>query len=271
MGLKASIKSMGMAVLPRTTMELLSARSQKLIMDSERNDGRLAASKEFVRRFGRTVQAGPFQGLTYPETTIMRRNLVHKLLATYEHQLHEWLEIAINSNYKKIINIGSADGYYTVGLAKRCPDAEVIAFDTDAWARAATEEFANENNVNNVSVLSFCTSAWLNRNVSSGTLLLVDCEGAEAHLLDVNKAPALLAADIIVELHEHVVRDLSATLNGRFDATHEIQTLGDPSLDGQSIPQLEFLDPPMRDRVVSEGRMYQQKWQFIRRRSSVTI
>lgn len=266
--LKEIIKNTGMSLAPQFTMEILSARSQKLIMRLEAADGRVDASRQYAEKYGATVTEGPFVGMTYPAQTVSERNLINKFLGVYEDQLHPWIKEAIGYQPHKIINIGAADGYYTVGLAMQCPQSTVIAFDTDSWARHATKALASENHIDNVQVKSYCDTRWLEKNVDDGTLLLVDCEGGEEVLLDTRKAPRLAKASIIVELHEHVVPNLKNTITERFSHTHDIRSVPDRDRSTHQHKSLEFLTQAMRQRVLSEGRSWAQTWLYLVPKSS---
>jgi protein-L-isoaspartate O-methyltransferase len=54
-----------------------------------------------------------------------------KLLGAYEHSLHDVLLKPVSRQPDPIINVGCAEGYYAVGLARLLPDATVYAFDID--------------------------------------------------------------------------------------------------------------------------------------------
>lgn len=267
MPLKEIIKKAGMTIAPKMTMEILSARSQKLIMSLEAGDGRVDASRQYVEKHGPEVTKGPFVGMAYPSQTVLERNLINKLLGSYEDQLYPWIEDAIHRSPKKIINIGSADGFYTVGLAMRCPESTVIAFDTDNWARNSTMALARENNVDRVEVKSYCDTRWLENNVDEGTLLLVDCEGGEDMLLDRVAAPSLAKPSIIVELHEHVVPNLKKTIYERFEQSHDIEAVEDRDRSNDNYEELQFLSPETRARVISEGRSWNQTWLYMKPKS----
>lgn len=266
MSLKHMIRDLGMKIAPRTTMEILSARSQKLIMLIERREGRVEASKAYAAQFGAVVDSGPFKGMVYPDKTVEERNLINKFIGAYEKQLYPWLEEAAAKGPKKIVNIGSADGFYSVGLAMLCPDATVYSFDTDKWARNATSELAEVNGVKNVEVLGYCDDKWLKNNVTKGTLLLVDCEGAEMHLTDASKIPALLNADLVVELHEHVAPGVEAAIRDWYKDTHNISAVDDPRHTPDAFPQLDNVEESMRMSVLTEGRGVDQRWLYIERK-----
>lgn len=261
MSIKHTIRDFALAVAPNLTLQVLSWRSQRLIIARERETGRLAASNEFVHNEGPAVLAGPFKGLHYPEDTISRRNLVHKLLASYEDELHDFVEETLSKAHSMIVNVGSADGYYTVGYALRAADTPVIAFDTDPWARRATRALANLNRAHNVTVKSMCTPQWLGANLLEDSLILSDCEGYETVLLDPDVAPQLASATILVEIHEHNTPGAEDIIRRRFAETHEVSATTSRKKDPGEYDALLSVPEEMRAHVISEGRgSYVQNW-----------
>lgn len=269
MTVKETIKGIGRIVAPQLTTELLSWRSQRLIIKNEQASGRLDASRAFCERYGSIVRRGPFAGMRYPQFSVSSRNLIPKIVASYEDELHDWIEEAIKKEYPTIVNVGSADGYYSVGLAMRNPTSQVIAFDTDPWARKATAALALENNVSNIEVRSMCRTNWIQSSLPSGSLMLIDCEGFEIELLDVERAPRVLNSDVIVELHEHVVRGVGAKIRDRFSATHDVQMIQSRTKNPDDYPELESVANTMRARSISEGRNVTQWWSYLTRKIAI--
>jgi len=66
-----------------------------------------------------------------------------KLVGSYEAELHGVIEELIGRDYRTIIDIGSAEGYYVVGLARRCPAARIYAFDMDRLGRLRCANMAH--------------------------------------------------------------------------------------------------------------------------------
>lgn len=106
----------------------------------------LQIANTLLRLGGDRVRSGPFAGLAMPSTAA-EGCLAPKLLGTYESELHPVIEQVVARGYRTIVNIGSADGYYAVGLARRLPQAMVLAYDIDENAQAATRRLADSHGV----------------------------------------------------------------------------------------------------------------------------
>jgi hypothetical protein len=169
-----------------------------------------AITRDFVAWHGLTVSGGPFAGLTYPDASAT--SLVPKLLGVYERELHPAIEAAIAAAPDQIVNVGAADGYYAVGLARRCPAAAVVAYEADPGERELLARVAAANGVE----LRIEGVAERLPDLPSG-LLVIDCEGCERALLDPER---LGAATIVAELHDFVAP--TDDVIARFDRTHEV-------------------------------------------------
>ena len=69
------------------------------------------------------VRHGPFAGLQYPELTAVGSALYPKLLGSYQREIQGWIEEICAAGYSEIVDVGFAEGYYAVGLARRLPRA----------------------------------------------------------------------------------------------------------------------------------------------------
>jgi hypothetical protein len=166
------------------------------------------------------VQAGPFAGMRYLSYA-GSSGLLPKIIGCYEFELWEAVEESIARRPARLINIGSAEGYYAVGYALRLPRIEVHTFDVDARARRRLAHLARYNAIDRrVQSHSRCTHDHLQKLIVPASLIVCDCEGCEAHLLDLQQVPALRTADLLVELHVERVPDVAAIMRGRFSGTH---------------------------------------------------
>ena len=144
-----------------------------------------------VQQCGTTVQGGPFQGMEFVAQSAEGCH-VPKLLGCYESELHEHILAAAGRGYEAVINIGAAEGYYAVGLARLMPDVRVYAYDTNAAAHPVCQSLAERNGVaGRVVIGGVFRGEDFDRFAGQRTLVVCDIEGGETDLLDPRRYPAL--------------------------------------------------------------------------------
>ena len=219
-------------------------------------------TREYVERHGLEVRHGPLAGMSYlPGLEGTSGDLVAKLLGAYEAELHPVFERWVASGATRVIDVGSAEGYYAVGLAHAMPQATVYAYDIDPEARALCAQLASINAVTDrVVVEGECTPATLADHPEDGVLLLSDCEGYERTLLDPAAAPRLKRWTILVELHEFLDAGITDTLRTRFAGTHAIEVIDGTQRDGSAYPELSGVEPDARRALLSENRPGAMRW-----------
>ena len=152
------------------------------------------------------VLSGPFAGMTMlPEVSWGDGDLAPKLLGCYEAELHPTIAKAISRKPKNIIDVGCAEGYYAIGMARALPQSRIFAYDTNEAAQAICGRALAANHVGaRAEVGGTCTFDTLRDTISKDdrTLLFVDCEGGELALLDPEQVPGIQGCDVIVECHD---------------------------------------------------------------------
>ena len=172
------------------------------------------------RHYGGVVAAGPFAGMRLLDQA-SEGCLLPKLLGCYETPLAEHLIALAGGGIDCVLNIGCAEGYYAVGLARLIPQARIYAFDVDPQARDLCRRLAALNGVSDRVEIGACfTAADFQRFAGRRALVVCDIEGGELDLLDPAQAPALAGFSLIVELHDRPNRPVSPVLTERFAATH---------------------------------------------------
>jgi len=183
-----------------------------------------------LQQQGTVVMQGPLQGLDFLQQSAEGCHIA-KLLGCYEQPLQPFIEEAINAQYPTILNIGCAEGYYAVGMARRMMNTRVLAYDLNPTAQTTCAELAAKNGVTDrVEVGALFKPADFGAYAGQRVLVLCDIEGAEAELLNPQAAPALAGMDLIVESHECLKPGITQALIDRFKATHHITVVTD---DGQ--------------------------------------
>lgn len=176
----------------------------------------------YMAHQGQTIHAGPFAGMQYVEAAT-EGALMPRLLGTYESELHPHLAAFAAEGVECVIDVGCAEGYYAVGLARMMPQARIYAHDIDAAARQACAELAARNGVaERVEIGGAFQPADFERFAGRRVLVMVDAEGAELDILQPELSPALAAMSLIVETHDVYRPGALATIAGRFSPTHDI-------------------------------------------------
>jgi hypothetical protein len=241
------------AVAPRAAAALMSARARKHSHRLIEQWGYARLNEKLIAHLGTRVVEGPFEGMTLTPLA-SAEHLGPFLLGIYESELDPAWDQIFRRDYVQILDIGAKFGYYAIGLARRYPGAVVTAFDPDRWARRATREMVSANGLRNVHVRSYCSRAWLARNVRSPALIVSDCEGYEADLFVPEVTPALGGATLLIETHDGARPGITDRLERLFAASHTVRVIGSDAEHRASTRPLEFLAPDERRLAVHEIR-----------------
>lgn len=223
-------------------------------------------TRAFVRHFGAEVRDGPFAGTIYTRRGVaMAEDVVAKLLASYENELFPVLEEAISRRPRVIVNVGAGEGYYAIGLARRCLDAQVVAFEIDPLRQLWCEKMAGANEVSaRVKIRGACDPLELERSLASRPSLVVcDCEGAEADVINTAQTPSLGLALLIIEVHDFVDERIGPALETALAPTHALDWIlarprwRDDFPELAEVPGSGYMD---HDLAVNEFRPRQMRW-----------
>lgn len=190
---------------------------------------------DIMARSGSVIAHGPFAGMIYSNTATEGATAA-RLLGCYEASLVPIIEQIVARAYACVMDVGCAEGYYAVGLARRMPNTQILARDTEPKALLKCAALAQVNGVaGQISYGGAVAHSDFDICHKAKTLVICDIEGAEAQLLNPILAPGLRVADILVESHDCMIPNLSANLAQRFAASHDVQTLH-RSLDVGALP-----------------------------------
>lgn len=262
--MKSLAKRLLRAIAPKRFAALSSARSNRHGQRVLERHGVPLLARQFVAKYGAQVQSGPFAGMKYLDRAI-GSSFLPKLIGSYERELHEIIEKLLPNHYDCVIDVGSAEGYYAIGLAMKLPGhPTVYAFDTDKAAQELCQRLAQINAVSEkVLVSGYCDTDLLQNTIRGRTLLICDCEGYEVQLLDADLVPALSHTEILVELHDTPQTSVAHLLKQRFSASHHIQIVDTAARDAQHYPNLDFLESEQKQIALSEFRNGPQQWAYL--------
>jgi hypothetical protein len=217
----------------------------------------------FVRM---VVLSGPFAGLKYPTEVSHGSAFYPKLLGSYEAELHEALHQFCGRSYDGIVDIGFAEGYYLVGLARLFPTVKLWGFDISPQAHTLCRELARANGIDpaRLNLGDSADPASLRRAIKGRTLVICDCEGFEVELFAPRNEAIWERADLIIECHDFIHPEATASVRRQLERTHNIKLISstEPVLNKNLVSEdicVMFSEDELL-RLLNEGRPCQQYW-----------
>ncbi|QDU38821.1 hypothetical protein Mal4_31510 [Maioricimonas rarisocia] len=212
--------------------------------------------------YPRKVLQGPFRGLDLIDAAA-GMGLLPKVLGTYEREVWSSVESIVAARPDGVINVGAADGYYAVGLARRLPESQIVCFELNRYARHLLELQARRNdNAGRLTILGRCEPEGLAKSLADlrRPAVLCDCEGFEEELLDPERVPGLTRCRILVELHNSIRPDVDATIRERFAATHTVSHIEPAERSRSDLPSGVDLSDADVALALNEGRTDPTGW-----------
>ena len=212
------------------------------------------------------VAGGPFAGMNYGPSSFGSA-YIPKILGIYERELTPCIESSCAVRPDLIVDVGAAEGYYAVGLARRNPQARVIAFEAESRGREFLSDMVHRNDLaGRVEIRGLAEPHDLQAALAGAArpLVVCDVEGHEDSLLDPGAVTALLGATILVELHDFIKRGLGEEIEQRFAASHRVTRIWQEGRSGAEFPYptmfTRLLPQRYLDWSVSEWRPERMSW-----------
>ena len=208
---------------------------------------------------------GFFKGIKFDKIENVQAGIAQKLLGVYEVELKEHLESLSSNKYDFIINIGAAEGLYSIAFEKIWPDCPVYSFEEDYHTRELLRKMCTLNNCKNIVVLEqFNLSSLENIDSNKRGLIFSDCEGFEAKIFTVENLKKLRNCDLIIETHDHNAPGVTDALLRDLVHTHAPQekkllsfaeraTLVDDEV-------FKNLDPQLQQKMMDSSRNPLNRW-----------
>lgn len=213
-----------------------------------------------------SVLYGPFKGMTIsPNVCWGDGDTGSKLLGIYENELFDAIQEVVKTNPDVIVNYGCAEGYYGVGLGMLLPKSKIVFVDIEDKAIQVSRQNAELNQVKNAEYYNKGDQQMLETILSSAKnpFLLMDCEGAEDYLLDIEAVPSLKKTTILVEVHEFMSQGMTDRLVYKFNETHDLEGIvqGTKNYHVDPITLLGDLDKAI---INNENRPNTMNWIYMR-------
>ncbi len=248
MSLHSQIRQQAIAQLSARSDDQVSLKNALRLLSKWRS---VLIQNTLLQQQGTVVMQGPLQGLDFLPQSAEGCHIA-KLLGCYEQPLQPFTEQATQKKYATILNIGCAEGYYAVGIARRMPSTSVLAHDLNPKAQEVCADLAARNQVaDRVHISGLFTPADFAAFAGQHVLLMCDIEGAERELLSPEAAPALKGMDIIVESHDCMIPGITQLLIERFKGSHHITLVQDDGQRRLDKPPQWFLNLAHLDQLLA--------------------
>ena len=213
-----------------------------------------------------SVLYGPFKGMKIsPNVCWGDGDTGGKLLGIYENELFDSIQEVIETNPDVVVNYGCAEGYYGVGLGMLLPQSKIVFVDIEDKAIQVSRQNAELNQIKNAEYYNKGDQQMLETILSSAKnpFLLMDCEGAEDYLLDIEAVPSLKKTTILVEVHEFMSQGMTDRLIYKFNETHDLEGIvqGTKNYHVEPITLLGDLDKAI---INNENRPSTMNWIYMR-------
>ena len=136
------------------------------------------------------ILGGPFKGMNFLDQ-VSEGCYLPKLLGIYESELHPFINYIVENKPDTILNIGCAEGYYSVGMKRLLPQTQIFSFDTDVNAQNKSKILAEKNNVK-INIEGLFEIDFLEKLSGKNIFLICDIEGDEVKLFNPEKISLFL-------------------------------------------------------------------------------
>lgn len=219
------------------------------------------------QRFSGRVYSGEFAGMLVRRYGSWDADSISAfLLGSYEAHIQKKL-CSWGSAESIFIDIGSADGFFAVGLLRAGYASKSICFELSKDGQETIKLNAKINDVaEKLDVLGKATKQTLKKSLSdnarSRTLMLIDIEGGEYDLLDEETVELIKNCHVVLEIHE-IYAEQRAKLDGllaRLSEHFHLDFIDSIPIDVNAYPILDDLHEIDRLLAFCESRPKKMRW-----------
>ncbi|MGB7343557.1 MAG: class I SAM-dependent methyltransferase [Pirellulaceae bacterium] len=222
------------------------------------------------------VLSGPFAGLRYAESATVSCALWPMLMGTYESELRHCLDSIGKSNqYRRIVDVGFAEGFYLLGLGRMFQSADLVGFDLNEEAEGLCRANASINGIEEqrLKLHGGFDATTFRDELDDESLVVVDCEGFENDVIESLAPEDFQKADWLIETHDHLIEGTTQRMALAFEGTHDVVCLGTDDDESEKVALLpEFIrqqhNQYIQEALVAERRKAKQYWIFATRKAA---
>jgi hypothetical protein len=245
------------------SMLLMDQRGMSIAIHKKRK----LLSQELSAVMNNTIKYGPFAGMVFSHDHWWgNSDRGSMLLGIYEQEILNAI-MSAQKKYNVFIDLGAADGYYSIGSLISQKFKVSYAFEISIKGREVIQKNATLNNCSNkLHVFGEATKNFyksIPKKELDSAVILIDIEGAEFSLFDSELFRNLKKSIIFIEVHDWLYKDSKkkmTELTNNAKPFFKISTLTTASRDLSKFPELFDYEDSDRWLIASEGRPKLMSW-----------
>jgi len=206
---------------------------------------------------------GYFKGLKFGNLINLQAGIAQKLLGVYEVELVPELKSLESQKYDWVINIGAAEGLYSLAFAKKW-NVPVFSFEQDFSTRELLRKMVTLNNSPEARPLGEFNENHLKQLDLDRGLIFCDCEGYETTLFSEQYAHFVKKHDLVIETHDCFVNQAHEKVKRSLVSSHNLKDIDQVSLEDRCklVEDDFFSQLPMTTQVslLNEDRNPEIRW-----------
>ena len=245
------------------SMLLMDQRGMSIAIHKKRK----LLSQELSAVMNNTIKYGPFAGMIFSRDHWWgNSDRGAMLLGIYEQEILNAI-MSVQNKYNVFIDLGAADGYYSIGSLISQKFNVSYAFEISIKGREVIQKNATLNNCSNkLHIFGEATKNFyksIPKKELDSAVILIDIEGAEFSLFDSELFSNLKKSIIFIELHDWIFKDGKKKLEillKEIRPFFKVSTLRTASRDLSRFSELSEYSDSERWLIASEGRPRLMSW-----------
>ncbi|MTI42925.1 hypothetical protein E1178_04810 [Roseibium hamelinense] len=207
------------------------------------------------------MKHGSFQNAAFvlEDNPNIGADYVAKALGEYEREIYPAILDGVARKPSGVINVGTSDGFYLIGLQKLLPNTPLIGYEVNDKPRETCAKLLND--WSNAVLKGAADSQSLTDDLEAypDALVIMDIEGHETFLLGVPQT-TLKDASFVIELHEQSVPGITERLVSYLTPTHQVEVVEQSGRNPYKHNELSEFDSSEKFLFLCEFRGSEQTW-----------
>jgi len=228
-------------------------------------------SLNLYKKHNNSVIYGPYKGMFFSENNHWGiGDLGPKIIGLYEFEVqNKLIDLVSNFKIENFVNIGAAEGYHAIGIAKKTRIQNFVLYEIDKKGQEILKENILKNelkkNIKIENKANLNSIYELNKKLDfSKTLFLIDIEGYELELFNDEILGLLKNSFLIIENHRFLLSKTKQIkyqeLVNKFDDSFNVELVSNTGRNISQINEIRNFSENELMMISSESRPKMMEW-----------